>query len=169
MAARVGCGLALVLVACAAGGQPSGPPRTTNDPNAASRIVLGVPNEELTAGAEAIGLGDYKEGIRLTKLGLDKPASPRDRSAALSNLCAAYAAIKEADLAITSCTESLSVNASNWRAYSNRAYAYFLKELYAQAAADIEAAAAINPNARALATLRAMINERTLQPRVIVQ
>jgi tetratricopeptide (TPR) repeat protein len=168
MAARVVCGLALSVVAGAAWGQPSGAPRSTT-PNAESRVVLGVVNESLTAGAEAMQTGDFEEGIRLTKLGLERATKQRERSAALSNLCAAYAATKQPDLAINYCTESLSVSAVNWRAYSNRSYAYYLKGLYAQAAADLEAAAAINPDARAVATLRAMINERTLRPSVILE
>lgn len=168
MATKVVFGLALGLVACATWAQPTGPSRSTN-PDAESRVLLGVANEPLAAGAEAMQLGDFEEGIRLTILGLERPTHQKDRSAALSNLCAAYAATKQPDLAISYCTESLSLSAVNWRAYSNRSYAYYLKGLYAQAAADLETAAAINPDARAVATLRAMINERTLRPSVILE
>jgi tetratricopeptide (TPR) repeat protein len=161
-------GLAVFSAATAAWGQPaqlSDPSKPTAD----SRTVLGVGNEFLAAGAEAIRTKQYDEGIRLTKLGLERPASPRDRAGALSNLCAAYAAKGEWDLAIKHCTESLEINSENWRAYNNRSYAYYLKGRYRAADADLKKALAINPNARQMATIRGMINERTLQPSVILE
>ena len=33
-------------------------------------------------------------------------------------------------MAIGYCTESLGINEMNWRAYSNRAYAYYLKRQF---------------------------------------
>jgi tetratricopeptide (TPR) repeat protein len=131
--------------------------------------VLGVGNEYLAAGAEAIRAKQYDDGIRLTKIGLEHSASPRDRAGALSNLCAAYAAKGESDLAIKSCTDSLAIDSENWRAYNNRSYAYYLKGRYRQADSDLKKAIAINPNARQMATIRGMINERTLQPSVILE
>lgn len=131
--------------------------------------MLGVGNEYLAAGAEAIRAKQYDDGIRLTKLGLERSASPRDRAGALSNLCAAYAAKGESDLAIKSCTDSLTIDSENWRAYNNRSYAYYLKGRYRLADADLKKAVAINPNARQMATIRGMINERTLKPSVILE
>ena len=168
MARWVIYGLAVFSAATAAWGQPAQIPDPTR-PTADSRTVLGVGNEYLAAGAEAIRTKQYDEGIRLTKLGLERPASPRDRAGALSNLCAAYAAKGEWDLAIKHCTESLEINGENWRAYNNRSYAYYLKGRYRQADADLKKAIAINPNARQMATIRGMINERTLQPSVILE
>jgi len=160
--------LAVFSVATAAGGQPAQLPDPSK-PSADSRTVLGIGNEYLAAGAEAIRAKQYDEGIRLTTLGLERPALPRDRAAALSNLCAAYAAKGEWDLAIKRCTESLAINDGNWRAYNNRSYAYYLKGRYRQADADLKKAIAINPNARQMTTIRGMINERTLQPSVILE
>ena len=126
MARSLFFGIASCLMIGSASGQRSDVPQVTQE-IADSRTVLGVANEYLAAGAEAIRAGQYDDGIRLTKLGLERPASPRDRAAGLSNLCAAHAAKSEPDVAITYCTESLTINEANWRAYSNRAYAYYLK------------------------------------------
>src|SRR3970040_961804 len=92
-----------------------------------SRTVLGGGNEYLSAGADAIRAGSYEEGIRLTAMGLERSPTHSDRAAALSNLCAAHAAKGEPDRAISYCSESLALNEHNWRAYSNRSYAYLLK------------------------------------------
>lgn len=147
--------LALVIVAGAGWAQSD------------NRSVLGQSNELLSAGAIAIRAGRYDDGIRLTMLGLDRePATPFERAAALANLCAAHAAKGEPDVAIEFCDQSISINARNWRAYSNRSYAYFLKGLYSEAALDIDAAAAIAPQARQVQQIRGMINERSLLPRV---
>jgi tetratricopeptide (TPR) repeat protein len=134
-----------------------------------SRTVLGGGNEYLMAGAEAIRAGQYDDGILLTKRGLERPTNPNDRAAALSNLCAAHAAKREPDTAIGYCNESLALNERNWRAYSNRSYAYYLKGMYAEASADLEAAAAISPNARQVLQIRGMINEQSLRPSVTVE
>ena len=155
-------GLAVGFVANLAVAQD---PQQTPD----SRTVLGGGNEYLSAGADAIRAGSYEDGIRLTGLGLQRSPSPGDRAAGLSNLCAAYAAKGEPDPAIRYCTESLALNENNWRAYSNRAYAYLLKRLFPEASADLDAAEKISPNARQVAQIRGMINERSLQPSVTVE
>jgi tetratricopeptide (TPR) repeat protein len=162
------CGTASCLMLGPALGQRSDIPELTQE-QPDSRTVIGVANEYLAAGAEAIRVKEYDEGIRLTKLGLERPASPRDRSAALSNLCAAHAAKNEPDLAIGYCTESLGINDSNWRAYSNRAYAYYLKRMFDEADADLDVALSINPNARQMPQIRGMMNERRLRGRVTTE
>jgi tetratricopeptide (TPR) repeat protein len=134
-----------------------------------SRTVLGGGNELLAAGAEMIRAGQYEDGIRLTTLGLDRSTSIADKAAALSNLCAAHAAKGNPDLAITYCTESIAIKENNWRAYSNRSYAFYLKGMYAQASTDLEMAASISPNARQVEQIRGMINERNLRPSVIME
>jgi tetratricopeptide (TPR) repeat protein len=153
-------GLAIGLVASAAAAQVQD--------RAQNRTVLGA-NEFLAAGAEQIRVGEYDEGIRLTNLGLREVASVGERSAALSNLCAAYAAKGNPDRAIDYCTQSIVLKESNWRAYSNRSYAFYLKGLYKKAHDDLEIAASINPEARQIAKIRGMINERSLQPSVIME
>jgi tetratricopeptide (TPR) repeat protein len=155
-------GLAILLVA-GTGWTQSADRLSSTD----STIVLGGPGEFLAAGAEAMRAGDFEEGIQLTMRGLERDApSNMDRSAALSNLCAAYSAIGDPDKAIEYCNQSLGIHTGNWRAFSNRAYAYWLKGMYAEARFDVDAAAAINPTSRQVASIRAMINEAVLQPRV---
>jgi tetratricopeptide (TPR) repeat protein len=161
-------GIAIGLVAAVADGQSSGVREITQE-QADSRTVLGVTNEYLAAGAEAIRAKQYDDGIRLTKMGLERPASPRDRAAALSNLCAAHAAKNEPDVAIQYCTESLTINDANWRAYSNRAYAYYLKRMFDEADKDLDVALSINPSARQMPQIRGMMNERRLRGRVTME
>ena len=135
-----------------------------------NRTIIGAGNEFLSAGSFAIRTGQYDEGIRLTHLGLTRyQPNQSDRVAALSNLCAAHAAKGEPDVAIPFCDESLSMSTRNWRAYSNRAYAYFLKGMLSEATFDLESAAAISPEARQVTQLRGMFNEVGLRPRVIVE
>jgi tetratricopeptide (TPR) repeat protein len=140
------------------------------EPQPDSRTVIGGGNELLSSGADAIRAGFYDEGIRLTTLGLERrDNTDRDRAAGLSNLCAAYAAKREPDTAIAYCTESLTVNDSNWRAFSNRSYAYWLKGMFAEATVDVDAAAALSPNAQQVAEIQALINEATLRPRITLE
>jgi tetratricopeptide (TPR) repeat protein len=134
-----------------------------------SRTVLGAGNEYLSAGAEMIRAGQYDDGIRLTTMGLERPASQHDRAAGLSNLCAAHAAKGEPDLAIDYCTQSIAISPYSWRAYSNRAYAHLLKGQLSEASADLATAAEHNPEARQIGQIRGMINERSFQPSVTVE
>lgn len=135
-----------------------------------NRIVIGGGNELLSAGAEAMRYGRYDDGIRLTLMGLDRPGnSDQIRAAALSNLCAAHAGKNEPDQAIRYCGESIEINRNNWRAWSNRSYAYWLKGMYAEATVDLEMATSINPDARQVFQIRGMLNEAGLRPRVIME
>ena len=151
-------GLVAVLASSGLWGQPD------------NRTIIGSGNEFLSAGAFSIRMGQYDEGIRLTQLGLTRyQPSSTDRAAAESNLCAAYAARGDPEVAIEHCTESLRLEGFNWRAYSNRSYAYFLLGQLSEATFDLDSAAAINPRARQVLQIRGMINERGLVPRVIME
>jgi tetratricopeptide (TPR) repeat protein len=133
------------------------------------RLSLGA-NEYLIAGADAIRAAQYDDGIRLTLRGLEvEPAGTRNRAAGVANLCAAYVAKGEADKALPYCDRALELDRDNWRAYSNRSRAYFLKGMLREAAADNEAAAALAPNAAHVEMMRGLLNERLLSPRVIVE
>ncbi len=135
-----------------------------------SRMVFGAGQSLLNAGAEALRYGRYDDGIRLTLMGLEEPGvSDANKAAAFSNLCAAHAAKEEPDVAIEYCTESLELDEDNWRAWSNRSYAYWLKEMYPDATRDLETATAINPRARQILQIRGMLNEAGLRPRVVVE
>ena len=135
-----------------------------------NRTIIGGGNEYLSAGAHAIRAGDYDNGIRLTQRGLDEfLPSPKDRAAALCNLCAAFAGAREPEKALEYCNESLALNSRNWRTYSNRAAAYTLLGMFSEAVFDLDSAAAINPNAKAVLKLREIINELSLDARVIME
>ena len=134
------------------------------------RLVFEDGNQLLAAGSKALRAGDYDEGIRLTHLGLEQSGhSAYERTTALSNLCAAYAAKQEPDAAIDYCSQSLEIDSKNWHALSNRAYAHWLKGMHAEATSDLDAAASINPSASVIAQIRGLINQSTLQPRVNVE
>lgn len=162
------CGVASCLMLGQAFAQRQAIPEITQE-QPDSRTVLGVSNEYLAAGAEALRIKEYDEGIRLTKIGLERPTSPRDRAAALSNLCAAHAAKNEPDVAIGYCNQSIEINDANWHAYSNRAYAYYLKRMFDRADADLDVALTLNPSARQMPQIRGMMNERRLRGRVTVE
>jgi tetratricopeptide (TPR) repeat protein len=135
-----------------------------------SRMAFGATsNQYLVAGAHAMLGRQYEEGIRLTKLGLQRPGTDHEHAAGFSNLCAAYAATMQIELAIAACTQSIEIDDTNWRAYGNRSYAYYLKGAYAQANKDLEVAAGINPAARQLAQIRGMVNEKSLLPSVTTE
>lgn len=135
-----------------------------------SRTVIGLRTPLLAEGAEAMRVERYEEGIRLTLEGLQtESTTPSSRAAALANLCGAYAALGEADTAIMHCTASIDLSSSNWRAYSNRAYAYWLKQMYSEASSDIDTAEALAPQARQVQQIRGLINERRLTPSVTME
>jgi tetratricopeptide (TPR) repeat protein len=156
-------GLIASLAAGAIGAQA-----TNRSERAESRTVLGT-NDYLAQGAEQIRMRQYDEGIRLTSIGLLQAASVNERAAALSNLCAAWAAKGNADQAIDYCTQSIALREDNWRAYSNRSYAYYLKGRYKEAHADLDVAASINPDAPTIEKIRGLINERSLRPSVTME
>lgn len=136
----------------------------------ANKTTIGGEHPMLAAGANAIRAGLYDEGIDLTLRGLESErASGRIRAAALSNVCAAHAAKQEPDRAIEYCTQALEINSSNWRAYSNRSYAHWLKGDYSQASLDLDSAALIAPKAPQVIVIRGMINEASLEPRVVIE
>ena len=135
-----------------------------------TRSVFGSVNELLVAGADAIRFARYDEGIRLTLLGLERrDITERNRAAALSNLCAAFAAKNSPSEAIDYCTQSIEISEHNWQAFSNRSYAYWLQARYELAAEDLNRAMALNDRARQLGQIRGMLNEAGLTPRIIME
>jgi tetratricopeptide (TPR) repeat protein len=131
-------------------------------------VTLGA-DEYLVAGADAIRGGLYDDGIRMTLIGLERSPSNRNRAAGLANVCAAYVAKNEPDNALPYCDESLALNPENWRAYSNRAHAYFLQGRYAEAERDNAEAAARSPHAAHVQMIRKLLNERLLRPEVVIE
>lgn len=135
----------------------------------ATTVTLGV-DEYLLAGADSIRAGQFDDGIRLTLIGLERGGvSARNRAAGLANLCSAYVSKNEPDKAIPYCNESLALNDANWRVFSARSQAYFIKGMYADAAKDNEAAAALAPSAAHVRMIKSLLNERLLQPSVTIE
>jgi len=137
-----------------------------------SKTVIGPANLDLAAGADALRFGDYEEGIKLTLRGLEQHPSERDRSAALSNLCAGYAATDQYDLAIKHCSDSLEINERNWHAYHNRAAAHLYQGNYDEAIEDAQAGLALNPRSRKLRRALEVAEEKKRElytPRVVIE
>jgi Flp pilus assembly protein TadD len=114
----------------------------------------------LSAGARALQMGNYADGIRLTLQGLKLGPGPRHRASALNNLCAGYVANQQFEEAIRRCSEAIDIDARNWRMYNNRALAYLGIGQVGLAARDAEKGLALNADGRTLAKVQAMIREQ---------
>ena len=156
------CRLIALLAASAAGAAGAAEPE--------AKTVIGPRNVDLYDGAQAMLRGDYEEGVRLTLLGLRVAQGPRERQAALSNLCAGYAVLDQLDIALEYCNQALAENQRNWRAYSNRALTYLKLGEYDAARADIERGQEIAPNARSLKEVKGMLLDEVepVSPRIVI-
>jgi tetratricopeptide (TPR) repeat protein len=114
----------------------------------------------LSAGARALQMGNYAEGIRLTLQGLKLGSVPRHRASALNNLCAGYVANQQFAEAIRRCSEAIEIEGRNWRMYNNRALAYLGIGQVGLAARDAEKGLALNADGRTLIRVQAMIREQ---------
>ena len=132
-----------------------------------SSTVIGV-NEDLSAGARALQMKDYEEGVRLTIEGLKFESSRRNRVSGLSNLCAGYTALKKYADAIESCDEAIEIDDKNWHAFNNRALAYLGKGNIEAAKRDLEAGLILNPDSRKLLEVAEMIELREKEPPVAI-
>jgi tetratricopeptide (TPR) repeat protein len=130
----------------------------------ADETVLG-PNPDLVAGAAALERGRYEEGVELTRTGLSAVVSSDMRASALNNLCAGYTALRQYDLAIVHCTESLQIDENRWQAYNNRALAYLGKGMVQLARRDVLRGLEISPMAQRLLQVAAVVEEAVAQPR----
>lgn len=127
----------------------------------ATRTVIGPSNVDLADGATALRMGDAEDGVRLTRRGLQTAANNRERVAGYSNLCAGLIMLEQFDDALDACDRALDIDARHWRSYSNRALAFVKLERYAEAERDIAHGEAINPNARTLKVVKAMLLDAT--------
>jgi tetratricopeptide (TPR) repeat protein len=116
-----------------------------------SKTVIGTPSSLLVDGAAALQAGHIEEGVRLTLEGLKTAVSDEETAAGHSNACAGYVLLKQWAEALTQCNAALALDASNWRAYNNRAAIYIGQGLYDLGQRDLEAGLALAPGA---ATLR---------------
>jgi tetratricopeptide (TPR) repeat protein len=138
--------LFLVLASVSAGAAAAGP----SDERPMSATVIGEQNPLLSRGAEALMEGRADEGVRLTLEGLKLPTPPGDLAPAHANLCAGYVLLHRYDDAIAECNLSITLDASNWRAFNNRAAAFSAQGLYDKAVEDILVALKLAPGASIL-------------------
>lgn len=135
-----------------------------------SKTVIGPRNPDLYHGANALMAGDADEGVRLTLLGLQSASGKRERTTAMSNLCAGYVMLKQMDTALSYCNRVLAENDEHWRAYSNRALAYVLLERYEEAEQDLQKAEALTSNSRTVRVVRSMLLDATdpVAPNIVI-
>lgn len=124
-----------------------------------SHTVIGT-DPSLTAGAHALRMGDFEEGLSLTIEGLNSTMTMtlRDRAGALSNLCAGYLGIGQYVKALESCDQALELNDRNWRIYNNRALALLGAGRIVAARDDLEKGLALNPDSSTLARVAVLID-----------
>jgi len=131
-------------------------------PAAESSTVLGT-NTYLSAGAQALMVRNFAEGIELTLMGLRSESPRRTRALAFSNLCAGYVALEQYSLAVENCDAALKLRPRLWRAYNNRALAYLGQNRLSAARNDIEQGLAINPTSRTLTESRTLVQQKLAQ------
>lgn len=117
--------------------------------NATSSTVLGT-NPQLADGAAAMTSGDWQRGIELTLIGLSATISRDDQAAALANLCAAHAALKQYRKALEFCNQSLAILDTNWRTWQNRAACNLGLGNIEESLRDVQRGLQINPDSDAL-------------------
>ena len=133
----------------------------TGQEDSQQRTVIGPSNIDLADGATALRTGNVEDGVRLTRSGLRSAANDRERVAGYSNLCAGLVMLERLDEALDACNQALTINDKHWRSYSNRALIYLKQKRFADAERDIADAQAINPNARTLKIVKAMLLDET--------
>lgn len=132
-----------------------------------STTVIGV-NEDLSAGARALQMKDYEEGIRLTIEGLKFESKRRNRVSGLSNICAGYTGLRQYAEALENCDEAIELDDKNWHAFNNRALAYLGQGDIEAAKRDLEAGLKLNPGSRKLLQVAEMIEAREQEPPVAI-
>jgi tetratricopeptide (TPR) repeat protein len=124
---------------------------------AQSATVIGPTNPLLTAGTDALEMGRYEEGVRLTLAGLEQPASTRDLAAGHSNICAGLVALKRFEEALQHCNEALELDRTNWRTYNNRAAVFVGLKQYELAMTDVNTGLELAPQSGTLQKSREIV------------
>ena len=148
---------AILTVALTA--QAAAAPPASSVPSTNSMTVIGA-NELLSAGAQELQRGNYQQGVELTLAGLERPNSPQDRAAGLANLCAGYVGLRQYELALAKCSESIQLNSANWRTWNNRAAAYLGKGMFEAALSDVQAGLELSPESGTLKKTKLILLER---------
>lgn len=142
----------ILLLAWAASGWAQIRDRAAEGP----KTIIGPRNPDLQDGAQELLMGRAESGVELTLRGYKVAAGPREKEAALSNLCAGYIMLEQFDEALKYCELLLARNDRNWRAYNNRAVIYINTKQYEKAHQDLLRGEELNPGARTLRIARAM-------------
>ncbi|MBR9826132.1 MAG: hypothetical protein GYB36_10060 [Alphaproteobacteria bacterium] len=106
---------------------------------AAHRTANGI----VRAQYNAVSRGEWVQAIHFGNEVAESGTSPRHKTAAATNLCAAYAATGEFASALEACNVALGYDDDAWRALNNRGVAQWLAGDRTAALTDFQAAAAV--------------------------
>jgi len=126
-----------------------------------TKTVIGPRNIHLADGAEALLAKDAEEGVRLTLTGLKAAVGPREKKAALSNLCAGYLMLDQPLTALEYCNEAIEYFPDFWRAYNNRALVFLRLDRLEESEADIRRGQELMPSAKTLKVAKGMLLDET--------
>ena len=115
-----------------------------------SATVFGPTNPLLSQGSDALELGRFEEGVRLSLAGLEQPNTTQDEAAGHSNVCAGYAALKRWEVALEHCNRALELDRGNWRTYNNRAAVFVGLKKLDLAMTDVNTGLELAPTSRIL-------------------
>jgi Tfp pilus assembly protein PilF len=101
-------------------------------------------NSSVRAQFNALSRGEIRQAIHFGEEAVNSGTSVRHRSAALSNLCAAYALDGQAERALTVCTAAIEARPDSWRAHNNFGAAQWLSGNYDAAHAHFGHASALS-------------------------
>jgi len=132
-----------------------------------NQIIFGS-NPVLSAGVDALSVGDYEEGLRLTQDGLNSELKVRDRANAFNNMCAGYLGLEQFTEALEYCDQALELNNQNWRIFNNRALALLGTGRVAAARDDVIKGLALNPDSTTLAKVAKLVDEQVRSRLLIV-
>lgn len=100
-------------------------------------------NGTIRAQYNAVSRSEWRQAIHFGQEVAASGAAPSQRTAALSNLCYAYAATGEFAQAVSACDAAIELTPTAWRAVNNRGAAHWLAGDRTAAIADFNAAAAL--------------------------
>ena len=123
-----------------------------------ANTVIGA-NAQLSDGAAALMSGEWQRGVELTEAGISGTLSREDHAAALANLCAGYAALKQFQKALGFCDQSLTIMETNWRTWQNRAACHLGLGKIEESLQDIQRGLQLNPDSDALQKTLAIARE----------
>jgi tetratricopeptide (TPR) repeat protein len=115
-----------------------------------SASVFGPTNVLLSQGSDALQMGRYEQGVRLTLAGLEQPNTNQDAAAGHSNACAGLAALKRWEEALEHCNRALELDRGNWRTFNNRAAVFVGLKKLDLAMTDVNAGLELAPNSATL-------------------